>query len=286
MPKKITLYLYSLGGDILAGWTVANMIRLFCDEFEVIVPSKAQSTATLICLGANNIVMTKQGTLGPIDPSINDPLNPPQPGAAPQFRVPLSVEAIAGYFDLAKKEIGIKEEAHLVSTFLKLSEQVHPVALGKVFRARAQIQMLAEKLLKFHMKDDEKIKGIISLLCGEAGSHDFTINRRAAMELGLPVEKPDENNYTIIRAVHDDIWKELEMDSDFNYNILLGTGLQAGYSCTRALLESVTGGSYKFISEGTVTKVNAPSPLPGQPQQPPTINDQRTFEGWRHELPK
>ena len=53
------------------------MIRLFCDEFEVIVPSKAHSTATLICLGADRVVMTKQATLGPIDPGINDPPNPP-----------------------------------------------------------------------------------------------------------------------------------------------------------------------------------------------------------------
>ena len=57
--------------------TIANMIRLFCDEFEVIVPSKAHSTATLICLGADRVVMTKQATLGPIDPGINDPPNPP-----------------------------------------------------------------------------------------------------------------------------------------------------------------------------------------------------------------
>ena len=74
--NKISLFLYSKGGDTLAGWSIVNLIRQFCKQFEVIVPSRAQSTATLICLGAETIVMTKQATLGPIDPSVNNPLNP------------------------------------------------------------------------------------------------------------------------------------------------------------------------------------------------------------------
>lgn len=74
--SKITLYLYTNGGDVIASWSVANLIRQFCDCFEVIVSSKALSGGTLICLGADGIVMTKQAVLGPIDPSTNSPLNP------------------------------------------------------------------------------------------------------------------------------------------------------------------------------------------------------------------
>ena len=73
---KITLYLYTRGGDTLASWGIANLIRQFCANFEVIVPFKCHSGGTLICLGADNIIMTKQATLGPIDPSVNTPLNP------------------------------------------------------------------------------------------------------------------------------------------------------------------------------------------------------------------
>src|SRR6059036_2761917 len=92
--KKITLYLYTNGGDVIAAWSIANLIRQFCDEFEVIVSSKALSGGTLICLGADAIVMTKQAVLGPIDPSTNSPLNPQVPGAPPHVRAPVSVEAI------------------------------------------------------------------------------------------------------------------------------------------------------------------------------------------------
>ncbi len=51
------------------------MLRMFCDELEVIVPARARSAGTLMCLGADKVVMTKQATLGPIDPSLTGPLN-------------------------------------------------------------------------------------------------------------------------------------------------------------------------------------------------------------------
>src|SRR3989338_8569738 len=115
LHNKISLFLYSRGGNTLAGWCIVNLIRQFCKEFEVIVPSKALSTATIICLGANNILMTKQATLGPIDPSVNTLLNPQVPGAGPQAKVPVSVEAMRGFLELTKTEVGVKDQKNLTA---------------------------------------------------------------------------------------------------------------------------------------------------------------------------
>jgi len=278
--EKISLLLYSRGGETLAGWTIVNMIRQFCDKFEVIIPSKAHSAATLIALGADNIIMTKQATLGPIDPSVNSPLNPQVPGAPPQSRIPISVEAVAGYFELAEKHLKIESESNLTSVFVKLTEYVHPVALGNIYRARTQIQMLAEKLLKFHMNDDERIKKIISVLCSESGSHDYTINRKEALsDLALPIEKPNDELYKVIDGIFKNLREELELDIPYNPQVLLGNQPHANYQSTRALIESVTGGSHKFISEGMLMAVQINTPTGLQDM----INDKRTFEGWRHE---
>lgn len=114
---KISLFLFTNGGNTLAGWNIVNLIRQFCDDFEIIVPNKARSTGTLMCLGANRIIMTKQATLGPIDPSVNTPLNPTVPNAGPQARVPVSVEAIKGFLELAKHELNLTEEASLATIF-------------------------------------------------------------------------------------------------------------------------------------------------------------------------
>ncbi|MDR1870760.1 MAG: hypothetical protein LBS60_02340 [Deltaproteobacteria bacterium] len=80
VSDKISLYLYTRGGLIHTAWNIINLILQFCKELEVIVPYKAYSAGTLLCLGANSIMMTKQAALGPIDPTIGANLNPLIPG--------------------------------------------------------------------------------------------------------------------------------------------------------------------------------------------------------------
>ena len=74
--KRLTLLLHTQGGDTLAAWSLVNLLRMFFDYVEIIVPSKALSAGTLMCLGADKIIMTKQATLGPIDPTVHGPLGP------------------------------------------------------------------------------------------------------------------------------------------------------------------------------------------------------------------
>ena len=68
--KKIDLYIYSRGGDVSVPWTVASMVREFCDEFNILIPYKAHSAATLRSLGADNIIMGRKAELAPIDPTL------------------------------------------------------------------------------------------------------------------------------------------------------------------------------------------------------------------------
>jgi hypothetical protein len=61
--KRISLLLHTNGGQTAAAWRLINLIRTFCDELEVLIPLKALSAGTLISLGADKIVMTKQAAL-------------------------------------------------------------------------------------------------------------------------------------------------------------------------------------------------------------------------------
>ena len=45
--KKISLYLYTNGGDTLTAWSLVNLIRSFCSELEIIIPSNCFSSGTL-----------------------------------------------------------------------------------------------------------------------------------------------------------------------------------------------------------------------------------------------
>lgn len=268
--KKISLLLYTRGGDTLAAWSLVNLLREFCDELELIVPAKCFSSGTLICLGADKLVMTKQATLGPIDPSINSPLNPAIPGAPDQIRFPVSVEEVAGFIEMAKVEGELTSEQFISNVFMKLADSVHPIALGKVKRARGQIQDLAKKLLKMHMEDDEKIKKIVGMLCSEAGSHDYAIYRTEARNaLGLNIETPSMSLYRLMRMIYLDIRKDLELDTPFNPAIGLVPGGTKNYDIKRVIIETQDKGGYHLAKRGSFSM-----PAPG------TLQENITFEGW------
>jgi hypothetical protein len=68
--EDLHLMLYSQGGD---GETAVRLIRAAqarCKKLTVIVPDMAKSAATLIALGAHEILMGVSSDLGPIDPQM------------------------------------------------------------------------------------------------------------------------------------------------------------------------------------------------------------------------
>ena len=283
--EKISLFLYTRGGDTAAAWNIINLLRQFCDFLQVIIPHKAHSAGTLISIGANEIVMTKQATLGPIDPSINTALNPAIPGAPPNVTFPVSVEAVKGYLQFAKDELMIKDDNALASIMIKLSDSVHPLVLGEVYRSRAQIKMLAEKLLTNQISDADKAQKIISFLCSDSGSHDYTINRREARNnLGLNIKIPTPEEYNIIKEIYNSFALDLGLGIPFDPKTLPNPQ-DGSYSIKRGFIESRYGGCSYFVSRGAITQVAIPSPVPGIPPAQ-NFQDNRIFEGWEHEVPE
>lgn len=277
--KKLSVILHTLGGNTLSAWNMAQMLRMFCDELEIIVPARARSAGTLMCLGADTVMMTKQATLGPIDPSLSGPLNPQIPGASPDARASVSVEAVRGYIEMAKQDFGIKSGGDMAQVLMHLSDKVHPLVLGSIFRSRSQIQDLARELLKGQVRDATKVKRIIDFLTSESGSHDYTINRREAAQLGLNIEKPSAKFYDVLRAYMTNVRQELELSSPFDPNAILGANPTAKYRCVRCLLESTAAPGHYFVSEGELARIQFVNPQSGLPQD--GINDTRLFEGWR-----
>lgn len=279
---KISLYLYTNGGDTLAAWSLVNLIRSFCEDFEVIIPSNCFSSGTLICLGANRLVMTKQATLGPIDPSISGPMNPMIPGINnPNAKVPVSVEHVNAYIEMAKKDFGITDQGYMKDILLQLSDKIHPLTLGQVYKSKSQIQMLARKLMKFQDLEEDKKNTIVKFLCSESGSHDYSIRRKEAIEnLGLNIEKPTPEFYSIIKSIYDSISQELELENPYDPGKMLHSSDEHSYVYRRGLIESIYNGRDVFVSEGTLKKNSIPLPN-GNVQE--ILKDQRSFDGWKHE---
>lgn len=277
---KITLILYTLGGDTMATWNIVNLIREYCTKLEIIVPRKARSSGTIMCLGANNIILTHQSTLGPIDPSLNSPLCTKVNINGQELALPTSVESVKGYFNFAKYELGIRDSKDLIQAFLKLSDTINPLLIGDVYRRQGQIKMIAQKLLAYQDCTKNK-KTIINFLCSDSGSHDYAINYKEAKELGLNVELANESLNGLINEWYEIISGELELNNPYNPIFELAESKSKTYKYIRVIMDSIKYGREQFVSRGLLQKTMM---MPGMPGQ--QISDNRSFEGWEKDADK
>jgi hypothetical protein len=275
VTKRISLILYTQGGDGMAAWSLFNLLRMFCDELEIIVPVKAHSAGTMMAIGADNIIMTKQATLSPIDPSINHALAPQVMGAPVGTRAPVSVEAIKGYLNLAEDTLGDQGQTAMGNIMLDLARQVHPLVLGETYRRRQQTQSMAEKLLAPQVKSAENRKKIISFLSSDSGSHDYTLNRREAEALGLPVTKCPARLYPIVNHIYVNFRDEMKLRTPFNVSQFPPNAITP-FKNLRAIMESTAAVPSHFVTEGNFTRQAVPPPGQGE-----TAGIEITGEGWR-----
>lgn len=215
--QNIDLFVYSAGGDTMVPWRLVSMIREYCEKFSVIVPYKAHSAATMIALGADEIVMSDLSEISPIDPSTANVFNPIDP-ANPIGRIPISVEDVMAYFDLAKNKFGIKSDEDLSRVFTKFVDsnpQIHPLALGNVNRIHNLIRILARRLLKSHkvpLKDTE-VDSIVDYFTEKLYSHQYFIGRKEAKDdLGLKTVIDADKT---LSKVMSDLWEEYNKELDF-----------------------------------------------------------------------
>ena len=119
---RLDLLIYSRGGNTLSGFSMANSLREFANEVNILIPFRAHSCATLMALSANHIVAGPFAQLSPIDPSITTPHGPRIEQAGNTQFIPVSVEDVANYFELARKEAGLKNDAHLAEVLGHLTK--------------------------------------------------------------------------------------------------------------------------------------------------------------------
>lgn len=213
--KGIDLLIHSNGGSGTVPWRLVSLIREYTKNFAVLVPHKAFSAATLVALGADEILMHRMGCLGPIDPSVANIFNPPHP-QIPGQPAPISVEDVTAYFKLIKEDVGITHEDELVQAFLALAEKVHPLALGNVQRHHNQSRLMASKLLRMHMPPDQEheISQIVENLKSNLFFHGHPISRREARDdLKLKVKDPDPAVEELMWAVYEEYENDLSLKS-------------------------------------------------------------------------
>ncbi len=263
-PEKIDLFIYSRGGDVNSAWPIVNSIRSYCKSFTVLIPLHAHSAATLICLGADSVVMSKSASLSPIDPTVANAFNPKD--ASSNQPLGISVEDVASFFSLAmdKNRVGIKSESSMTEVFKLLAQQVHPLALGNVKRSHSQIRHLASKLLNLHITEDaasKKIDSIVDELTERFYTHNHSIFRGEAKKIGLDIMIVDANpkEEALLWELYENYEKDMQLKVFFDPSSFLGADSEKLLETTPVFIESGCFSS-SFVFKQKIKKAVVPDP--------------------------
>lgn len=303
LPKrpidKLDIFLCSNGGNGVVPWRLISLFREFASTIGVLIPYRAYSAATMLALGADEIVMHPFAEMGPIDPTVSNDFNPIDPHT--QQRVGISVEDVKAYVGFIRDTVGIRHEDELIKAIEILAQKVHPLALGNVERFIAQSRMIARKILLTHMNDEKsghEIDETIETLASKLYFHGHPINRREAREeLRLKVaENVTPELETTLWNLYLDFEEELQNDRIFDpmadiFNqapnpIPAQPGQQplppiipAGISTTMnnrlAIVESLRQSNTYDIKRRFVVVGNGP-------QAEPLIRSETLEQGWNH----
>jgi len=268
--KNIDLFLYSTGGDTMVPWRLVSMIREYCDKFSVIIPYKAHSAATMISLGADEIVMSDLSELSPIDPSTTNAFNPQDKNSPQGNKIPISVEDVISYFDLAKNKFEIKSDENLTRVFNKFIEadpQIHPLALGNVNRTHNLIRRLAERLLESHNSpmEQKEIKEIVEYFTEKLYSHQYYIGRKEAKkDLGVKTIIEASNSLAdLMSELYETYKEEMNFGLVWNPEVEIENNSEIKKEYKIAFVENVDQSNYFNIEiEFKREQVNVPQQTP------------------------
>ncbi|MBO8427884.1 MAG: hypothetical protein IAC58_05005 [Firmicutes bacterium] len=205
--KDIDLLIISNGGDPIVSWRIISLLREKFENISVLVPYTAYSAATLLALGADEIIMHSYGNLGPLDPQFVFP--------GPNNKMKsISYEEIKKYIEFVK-EIGITDQELLQRSFEKLTDEIKPTSIGFAKRSSQLALTMSQKLLATHMKDENKTKQISETLNSKFYHHGYPLYRKEAIEIGLPIANHNEIIERLIWAIYEDFVEELDFNKVF-----------------------------------------------------------------------
>lgn len=198
--NTLELLLHSDGGEPDVAYRLMKFFRRRYGKVNALVPLKAKSAATLMCMGADRIYMGEFSELGPVDIQISDPLqrgaeyfSPLDEFKSMEFMRDYAVEILdffTGLF-LQRSGMSVKDAMHetipcITGLMQPLYVQVDPLEMGEHRRSMAIGEEYATRLLA--LTRNPHAAKIVEQLVWKYPSHSFAIDYEEAKGLKLPVE--------------------------------------------------------------------------------------------------
>lgn len=203
--KEIDFLIISNGGDPICSLRIINILRERFSKINVLVPYVAYSAATLLALGANDIVMHPFSNLGPVDPQMIQAQQLPN---GQIIKKSFAAGDLLSYFQFVKDDAGMTDQTALTSAFQLLTNEIRPTAIGAARRSNKLSISLSEKLLSYHMSDVNKASTISKALMSSFYHHGYAVSRSEAKKIGLNIVDPNEE----VESILWEIWQDFETE--------------------------------------------------------------------------
>lgn len=191
--EELDLILHSPGGSAEVTENIVSYLRKNFKHIRVIIPQAAMSAATMLACSADEILMGKQSSIGPIDPQfvlLNQYGSYMQPA-----------QAIIDNFEKAK-EISVSSPQQL-GAYVPILNQYPPGIIERCKNAQQLSVELVTSWLQKHMYRDDPDADNLSRTTAEYladhenfKSHSRHIDKDRAEELGLKITPLEGNKQT------------------------------------------------------------------------------------------
>jgi hypothetical protein len=195
---RVDLVLNTDGGRVHAARHLAEILREHTRELCVLVPRRARSAGTLLCLAADELILGPVAELGPLDAII-------QSGRKSAGGVPsVSAVEIQAFLDMAGHWGRLDTPEGRIHALTVLSQHFSPSTLGAFYRADRYVRKVGRELLRYHLPDadDEQRDQIVDRLIAEYPEHRHSLTYNDLKKLNLRVRRttPQETRHL------EDIW--------------------------------------------------------------------------------
>ncbi len=211
--KEVDFMIISNGGDAIVALRIISMLRERFDKVSVLLPYVAYSAATILSLGADDIVMHPFSNLGPIDPQLTT-IKKNQQGQTEQRS--FSSEDLRNFIDFIKTDVGVTDQQHLITAISPLLNDIGALPIGNAKRSQQLSLSLSEKMLNLHLQDKNKSKNIAKQLNSSYYHHGYAVGRKEAQEIGLDIVIPDNELENLLWEVWQDFSNEMNANTVFD----------------------------------------------------------------------
>lgn len=208
---NVVLMLGTFGGNPDVAYKIARILQAEFKRFTAIVDTYCKSGGTLLVIGADELVMSNRGELGPLDIQIGKPDEPKErtSGLAPVQALKIlqeqAAETYINLFNELSRRLTIQTKTAIAAAegvtsalYSELYSQLEPIRLGEYQRAMSLMTDYGERL---HERGKNMLPGAIEKLVAGYPDHSFVIDRTEAATLFSRVRTPNQQERKLLRLL-------------------------------------------------------------------------------------